>query len=309
MESAARSSPDADAAHYTALKAAEGIDVPQNWVTALDYLWRAAELGSFLAQAELAGLSGNWKVAHAILAGEKVTQSWWSRFRSFIDPTGRLKPPRSQWSRFHRSIDLAEWLTAPYSSAIVSEAPRTVIVRDIATPEICNWLIARARPRLERAKVYGYDGERAEVRFVNERTNSDCAFGGPDRDLFMAILRARIAEATQMHVRTLEPPEVLHYSVGQEFQRHYDSPSDPNAPGARQRMITVLLSLNDDYEGGQTEFPIAGGRWRGRKGTAIYFWNMEPDGTRDQRSLHAGLPVTRGEKWLLTQFIDRPQEP
>jgi prolyl 4-hydroxylase len=182
------------------------------------------------------------------------------------------------------------------------------VVKDIATPEICDWLIARARPRLERAKVYGYDGEKSEIRFVNERTNTVCAFGGPDRDLFMAILRSRIAEVTQMQMGAMEPPEILHYSVGQEFQRHFDSPADPNAPGTRHRVITLLLSLNDGYEGGETEFPAAGGRWRGRKGTAIYFWNVGPDGARDPRSLHAGLPVTRGEKWLLTQFIDRPKE-
>jgi prolyl 4-hydroxylase len=286
MESAIRSSSDADAVREMALEAAEGINVPRNWVTALDHLQRAAELGSFLAQAELAGLSGNWSLAQAVLREEPVTQSWWPRLRS--------------------SIDLAQWLTASCSSATVSEAPRMVIVSDLATPEICDWLIARARPRLERAKGYGDGEEKLEVH--DERTNSACAFSGPDRDLFMVILRARIAAATQMRVREMEPLQVLHYSVGQEFHRHYDTPADPNARGIPHRLITLLLSLNEDYEGGETEFPITGGRWRGRKGIAIYFWNTMADGARDKRTLHAGLPVTRGEKWLMSQFIDRPKK-
>jgi hypothetical protein len=49
-------------------------------------------------------------------------------------------------------------------------------------------------------------------------------------------------------------------------------------------------------------------RWKGRRGSALFFWNVEPDGTRDQDTLHAGLPVTRGEKWLLSQWIGRPPD-
>jgi len=30
---------------------------------------------------------------------------------------------------------------------------------------------------------------------------------------------------------------------------------------------------------------------------------VAPDGALDERTLHAGLPVTRGEKWMLSQFI------
>jgi prolyl 4-hydroxylase len=44
-------------------------------------------------------------------------------------------------------------------------------------------------------------------------------------------------------------------------------------------------------------------RWRGRKGSAIFFWNVLPDGVHDRRMLHAGLPLTGGEKWMLTQWI------
>jgi prolyl 4-hydroxylase len=308
MDSATPSTPPADAAHDMAFKAAEGIDVPQNWAAALDHLQQAAELGSFLAQAELAALSGRWKLAHAILAGELVRRFWRPRFLSFIDLAKWPKPAQSQWSRLRSSIKLEKWLTAPYSISIISEAPRMAIVKDLATPEICDWLIARARPRMKRARVYGHDGKKAVIQYEGHRTNSSYTFRRPECDLIMAILRARIAEATQMEVLEFELPALLYYSVGQEFRRHYDSPADPNAPGFRQRVITLLLSLNEDYEGGITEFPVVGGKWRGRKGTAIYFWNVMPDGTRDERSLHGGLPVTHGEKWLMTQFIDRPRQ-
>jgi prolyl 4-hydroxylase len=72
--------------------------------------------------------------------------------------------------------------------------------------------------------------------------------------------------------------------------------------------MTFLLYLNDDYEGGETEFPVIGLRWKGRKGEGLFFWNVQPGGAPDERTLHAGAPVSRGEKWVLSQWIEgRPE--
>ena len=165
---------------------------------------------------------------------------------------------------------------------------------------MCDWLIARARPRLKPAQIY--DDKEGRHHSASGRTNSLCPFPGPDRDLILAILRARVADVTGLPVLAMESPHILHYSVGEEFRPHFDTPDNPNSPGFRQRVLTFLISLNDDYQGGETVFPAINGRWKGRRGSALFFWNVEPDGTRDQRTLHAGLPVTRGEKWLLSQW-------
>jgi 2OG-Fe(II) oxygenase superfamily len=73
--------------------------------------------------------------------------------------------------------------------------------------------------------------------------------------------------------------------------------------GQPSRFATVLFYLNDDMEGGETSFP----RWlnaetsqalkvKPERGKAILFYNMLPDGNYDERSQHAALPVTKGEK-------------
>jgi prolyl 4-hydroxylase len=61
--------------------------------------------------------------------------------------------------------------------------------------------------------------------------------------------------------------------------------------------------LNDDYEGGETEFPRIGLRFRGKRGDALMFDNVRPSGALDYDTLHAGLPPTRGEKWLFSQWV------
>jgi hypothetical protein len=61
--------------------------------------------------------------------------------------------------------------------------------------------------------------------------------------------------------------------------------------------------LNEGYAGGETDFPRIGYRFKGRTGDALVFGNVEPSGKPDPRTMHAGLPPTSGEKWLLSQWV------
>jgi hypothetical protein len=122
-------------------------------------------------------------------------------------------------------------------------------------------------------------------------------------------VRARIAEATGLPVRALEGAVVNRYRPGEEFKPHYDF-LEPGAPGVDaelasmgQRLVTFLIWLSDEYEGGETAFPRLGMHFKGRKGDAIYWTNVDRNKQPDERTLHASLPVRTGEKWLLTQLI------
>jgi hypothetical protein len=70
-----------------------------------------------------------------------------------------------------------------------------------------------------------------------------------------------------------------------------------------QRAFTVLVYLNEDLEGGETDFPRVGLRHRGRKGDALVFRNVDAHGQPDRRTLHAGLSPSQGEKWVLSIWI------
>jgi prolyl 4-hydroxylase len=269
-----------------ALHAGEGVGVPQDWSNALDLLLRSAELGWPLAQASLAALANDWALARQI-----VTRN-----------TGAP----GDWSRLRHAIDLPAWFAVP-KIGIVSASPRIAVIDNFASADICEWLIERARPLLAPAKVFDLVSGAPAHEAV--RDNQAFHFGTDDSDLILQFLRARIAAVTELFVAGMEAPAVLHYSVGERFLPHYDF-LDQTHPGhaieiakSGQRVLTFLLSLNDDYEGGETQFPILSKRYRGRKGNALFFWNVETDGSPDQRVMHAGLPPTRGEKWMLSQWI------
>ena len=277
----------AEAVHLMALHAGEGVGVPQDWANALDLVQRSAELGWPLARATLMGLAGDWPAAHQLAANTNAASD-------------------RDWGSVRRSIDLGAWFAVP-ESRIVSASPRVAVVDGFASTEICDWIIARARTRLGPARVFDLLSGAPTHEAV--RDNSECHFATDDGDLILQFLRNRIAAVTELFVSGMEAPAVLHYTPGQRFLPHYDFLDDTHPGHAKdiaeggQRVLTFLLSLSDDYEGGETQFPILGRRYRGRKGNAIFFWNVEPDGTPDQRLLHAGLPPTSGEKWMFSQWI------
>jgi prolyl 4-hydroxylase len=182
----------------------------------------------------------------------------------------------------------------------------SVIPSFMTAPE-CAWMIELGRPKLKRGKVYGEDARGSEV--VTGRTNTAASLLFQDVDVVTVFLTARMANSIGLPTEWFEPPTVLHYAPGEEFRQHFDFLSS-DIPGqaaelARggQRIATLLVYLNDDYEGGETEFSRLGLRHKGKRGDAFVFGNVLPSGEPDVRTLHSGTPTSRGEKWVLSQWI------
>ena len=259
-----------EAAYLLALFVAEGVGFPQSWQTALGVLQHAAHLGWQPAKREIEFLS-----------------------REF-------RGPRTP------GLDFTQWLQPPPAEAI-SPAPRIFVARNFASPAICDRLIELARPRLKAAKTY--DPKSGASQYESGRTNSDCHLILPYSDLILALVRARISALIRMPVPFFETPTILHYEPGETFSPHHDYLDDAEPGFAQevtqngQRVLTFLLYLNEGFDGGETEFPLAGIRCKGNKGDAVCFWNVLPDGSPDRQTMHAGLPPTSGEKWLLSQWV------
>ncbi|MBL8546293.1 MAG: 2OG-Fe(II) oxygenase [Hyphomonadaceae bacterium] len=202
-------------------------------------------------------------------------------------------------------------LVAPRPTEVLSHAPRIRACRSFFSPAECDWLIERGGSRLERAGVY--DAQSATKRIVSARNNSAAQFSPFEMDTVLVFLTARIGNTISLPPACFEPTSILHYGVNEQFETHYDfldpaeagMAADLNARG--QRVVTFLVYLNDGYEGGETYFPQIDLRFKGRRGDALFFVNIQNDGSPDLSTLHAGLPPTSGEKWLLSQWVrNRP---
>ena len=71
--------------------------------------------------------------------------------------------------------------------------------------------------------------------------------------------------------------------------------------------MTMLVYLNDDFEGGETAFPELRITIRPKRGEGLLFRNVDPQGRPDPLLLHAGVPVRSGVKLLASRWIrERP---
>lgn len=209
------------------------------------------------------------------------------------------------WHALRKAIDVQALTRAP-ALRVISHDPLIAVADRFATAAECEWLIELGRPTLRRAQVYRGS---ATPQDAASRTNSETGFTIGNADVFLSVLRDRMASAASIATNRFEVTKLLHYTVGQQFALHADFLA-LNTPELRkevelrgQRALTLLVFLNDDYEGGATEFPRIGLRCRAKQGDALIFRNIDQTGAPDYQSVHAGLPVERGEKWVLSQWM------
>ena len=279
---------DVQACAIVAVLAAAGQTRPQSWSPALEYLFRGAQLGDPHARQQIAILVRDRDIAARLL-----------------DPAA--DPP---WAQARANIDLAAWL-GPATGVKVSDWPRIVVFENFLPPAVCDWVVNRARPVLAAARVHQSGAPKGAVD--PWRSNSSMGFMMIETDILLQIVNTRIATASGIPAGYQEVINILHYATGQEYKPHHDF-MDPDAPmfteAVRrdgQRVATMLVYLTEGFEGGETHFPLLDIRFKGRPGDAILFLNVDAEGAIDRRTLHAGLPPTSGEKWLLSKWIrDRP---
>lgn len=248
-------------------------------------------------------IQGNWRQAlaqlcHAAAAGHPAAQSTLAFLADDSDAKG-------DWQRLRDAIDLKSWMAVPQAT-IVSRTPFIAVAEGFLSPRMCDWIIRRAAPKLQPARVYNSQGTASAAA---GRTNSEMHFPFPEMDLAILASLKRAGTLLGVPIQGMEPTSVLHYRPGQEFRQHHDF-LDPRVPAfaaeiakAGQRVATFLIYLNDDFTEGETDFPQLGYRFKGRKGDAIFFHNVDGRGMPDPRTLHAGRAPASGEKWLLSQWI------
>lgn len=153
----------------------------------------------------------------------------------------------------------------------------------------------------------------------NEARTSRNGFVKDDALPIAKRVSERVSKILGIHTSHFEDLQVVHYRPGQQYKAHYDAcvgddpqKCDRNVKASGQRYATFIIYLNDDFTGGETEFPkrvgptAQGGPLRitPKRGKAALFFNLDDAlvNVRDD-SFHAGLPPTTGEKWMCNKWI------
>jgi prolyl 4-hydroxylase len=168
---------------------------------------------------------------------------------------------------------------------------------------LCDHFMNVAGPRLAPSGVV--DPVTGTALRSEKRTSYSMYYQASMYDAIVARGLKQIAAVAGLPPQHAEPLGVLRYGLGQEYRPHYDYYSDSQHEA--QRVATVFVYLNEVEEGGGTEFPRLGVTVQPARGKAVKFLNCDAAGRPNPETLHAGLPVIRGEKWLATLwFWDRP---
>ena len=181
------------------------------------------------------------------------------------------------------------------------ESPVLRVLNDFLSAEECGTLIEQARPRLQRAKTVDSAGKQQ----IDARRTSEGMFFTIGETPLIKRIEQRIATMLGVPADHGEGLQILHYLPGQQYEPHYDW-FNPEQPGfaavtvkGGQRIASLVMYLNTPEAGGGTAFPEVGVTVTALRGSAVYF----AYDTGDTASLHAGLPVQQGEKWIATKWL------
>ncbi|MFT4518625.1 MAG: putative 2-oxoglutarate/Fe(II)-dependent dioxygenase YbiX [Halioglobus sp.] len=191
------------------------------------------------------------------------------------------------------------------------------IVEDFLSPSECQAIVAIAATLpSERLKIMDLEKTTAEKvvrRFdehrVTERVQMQDNQGLLDTNITRAVENI-IAPALNSSFDWFEQPHLLRYRPGGFYANHADSESIDQTTGDWGRVIdrdiSVLLYLDDNFEGGELLFGNFEYAVKPKPGMLVYF-------PSDRRYMHCALPVTSGQRhaivsWLAQRGVDKMRE-
>ncbi len=177
----------------------------------------------------------------------------------------------------------------------ISDRPDARVFHNLLTQAECDYLITVADPGYRPSMVFDETEQWVQDTI---RTSDGSPIHWLIEDPVVYALNRRFAAASGTAYENGETLQSLRYRPGQQYRPHFDF-----VAGDNRRLWTGLVYLNDDYDGGETEFVRTGLKVRGKAGEMLLFSNVTPSGEFDEMAEHAGLPVTRGTKYLATRWI------
>jgi len=112
-----------------------------------------------------------------------------------------------------------------------------------------------------------------------------------------------------------EPVQGQCYDVGQEFKAHTDyftpggADYDKFCAESGQRTWTFMIYLNEVDAGGATRFKVIGKTFQPKTGKLLCWNNRRSDGGVNPNTLHHGMKVRKGVKYVITKWYREGEWP
>lgn len=170
------------------------------------------------------------------------------------------------------------------------------ILEKVLTQQQCQNIITYAQDKL-------FDSEVIGGKHKNIRNSKQCWI--PKNNPLVKQLFEQISNMFNIPIENAEDLQVVRYLPNQYYNEHHDSCCDNNdkcldfIKKGGQRIMTVLIYLNSDFEDGNTYFKNLNLKVKVPTGDAIVFFPLAKEINKcHPLALHAGMPVTKGVKWV-----------
>ena len=188
----------------------------------------------------------------------------------------------------------------PSALKIPSDDLDIFVVRDFLDRRECDGLIGMIDAQRIPSQLLA---PTADPEF---RTSESCNLDPKDR--FVKAIEAKLTGLLGIDPPHGETIQGQRYAVGQRFKPHHDffhtdQPYwEEMARSGGQRTWTAMIFLNEPEGGGATYFEKAGVRVTPRAGNLLAWNNLDARGEPNVFSLHEGMPVTAGAKYIVTKW-------
>jgi|TARA_B100000900_G_scaffold258617_1_gene220433 prolyl 4-hydroxylase len=174
-------------------------------------------------------------------------------------------------------------------------------ILNFISPEECKEIINLIDANHTRSSVVVGGTDRQDV--TDHRTSSTSNLDSSN--FIVKSIHKRISQHLNLPLENGEALQGQLYEVGQYFKPHNDFFTGPaydmHCKASGNRTHTLMIYLNDDYKGGETNFPNLNKKVSAVTGKALWWTNMKDNQVLPE-TLHEGVPVTEGKKYIVTSW-------
>jgi len=124
----------------------------------------------------------------------------------------------------------------------------------------------------------------------------------------------RVCDIANIPFENAEKMQVVKYEPNGFYTDHFDASCDDRKEcvefekNGGQRVLTMIIYLNDDFTGGTTRFKHLQREFQPVKHNGLLFYSLQKNGNKcHPLSLHSGMPVKTGEKYIANIWLrERP---
>ena len=191
----------------------------------------------------------------------------------------------------------------------LSKTPEIFYIDKFITNKEIEYIIDVSKDNLKKANVSFLKKDASNYKNFKGRTNKSYWLDKKSDPIVLKLCK-RIAKEIGCNWEHFENYQVIHYGPGEEYKYHFDAYDKKDLEKYHHfcnergnRLKTVLVYMNDVEEGGSTGFKNIGKQVEAKKGRMVVFENVNKKNEIYKRSLHAGLPVIKGEKWAFNLWL------